>query len=84
MYCWYQSPSDSASNTTRCLPLYSQGQSTIFGWRQVSSNNSLQITLADYQQNGKYCMSGLAYPFNSTGAKCTTMTSMAQNGYALS
>ena len=50
----------------------------------MSSNNSLQITLADYQHNGKYCMSGLAYPFNSTGAKCTTMTSVAQNGYALS
>jgi hypothetical protein len=50
----------------------------------VSSNNSLALTLADYQQNGKYCMSGLAYPFNTTGAKCTVMTAITQNNYALS
>lgn len=80
MYCWYASPSDKMKNTTKCLPMYSQGDGTIFGWSRVSYDNpnktNYNLTFDDYQMNGKYCQSGLAYPFNATHAKCTSMSSM--------
>lgn len=76
MYCWYASPADRSLNQTKCLPLYSQDDDTIFGWYQVSTVNgtaSSIVTLEDYTQNGKYCSSGLSYPVNDLSAKCTSM-----------
>ena len=35
---------------------------------------------ADYEHNGKYCESGLAYPINDTAAICTSMTGMKYRG----
>lgn len=34
-------------------------------------------------QNGKYCESGLAYPYNKNGARCTSMKEMKWNGNVL-
>jgi hypothetical protein len=76
MYCWFASPQDRALNQTKCLPLYSQDDGTIFGWYQLSTVNgaaSSTVTLDDYTINGKYCASGLAYPISDNSAKCTSM-----------
>lgn len=45
--------------------MYSQDDGIVFGWMQISGNDSTKITLADYEKNGKYCISGLAYPANN-------------------
>ena len=50
----------------------------------MSSTNTQNIILADYEINGKYCESGLAYPVDATTAKCTSMTSMMYQGKAIS
>jgi hypothetical protein len=76
MYCWYPSPQDRVRNTTKCLETYSQPDNVIFGWNQITSTDNTKILLKDYEQNGKYCESGLAYPINDTSARCTSMTSM--------
>jgi hypothetical protein len=83
MYCWYASPSDRQKNTTKCLPVYSQGDGTIFGWAKVSNTSNTVITLADYTMNGKYCESGLAYPMNDFSAKCTSMDNVTYKGQVL-
>lgn len=41
---------------------------TKFGWN--SADNEM-ITLDDYILNGKYCSTGLAYPFDDNTAVCT-------------
>lgn len=71
-YCWYASPTDRQYSITKCLPLYSQDDDTIFGW--YSNASVANLTLADYTQNGKYCASGLAYQFSQFGAKCTSLS----------
>ena len=83
MYCWFASSDDRINNQSKCLPLYSQPTGAVFGWRQVSGTDTSKIILADYEINGKYCQSGLAYPINDTAAKCATMTSMMYGGKAL-
>jgi hypothetical protein len=80
MYCWYASVDDRLLNTTKCVPMYSQPNGTTFGWYQISGSDTSKITLADYEQNGKYCQSGLAYPVNANTARCTSMTWMRYNG----
>ena len=64
--------------------MYSQGSYTIFGWAQISSNDSTKITLDDYRRNGLYCQSGLAYPANATTAKCSTLNYVQFKGQVLS
>jgi len=44
---------------------------TEFGWEQRSSNTWENPTFEDYEYNGQYCMSGLAFPSNNVTAKCT-------------
>jgi hypothetical protein len=80
-YCWYASPADRALNSTKCLPMYSQGAGTIFGWYAISSSGNVTTmpTIDDYTINGKYCQSGLAYPMSDTAAKCTSMTGITYN-----
>ena len=80
MYCWYPSPSDRARNTSKCMQMYSQPENTLFGWLQVSSTDNSRVVLQDYEKNGKYCESGLAYPINDTAARCTSMNSMRYKG----
>lgn len=48
--------------------MYSQGKGTQFGWYQESSGNA---SLDEYTQNGKFCISGLAFPVNDKMAQCT-------------
>jgi hypothetical protein len=77
MYCWYASPADRIKNTTKCLPVYSQDDGTIFGWGKVSTTTTAGVvTLDDYKQNGKYCSSGLAYQMSDSAAKCSSMNNV--------
>jgi hypothetical protein len=39
--------------------------------------------LEDFTQNGKYCSSGLAYPYSKDGAKCADLKEMKWNGAVL-
>jgi hypothetical protein len=53
----------------KCLPLYSQDHGTRFGWQSTDPANP---TFEDYQYNGQYCKSGIAYPENSNKARCSS------------
>ena len=62
-YCWYVSKQDRIDDVKKCLPLYSQEVGTSMGWYSSSFTN---ITYEDYEINGRYCKSGLAFPVNET------------------
>lgn len=49
----------------------------MFGWRASNSNAP---TEQDFQKNGKYCQSGLAYPVDEFTAKCTSFKQMMFDG----
>lgn len=53
------------------MPKYSQDVGTEFGWEQISNSTWENPTFEDYEYNGQYCMSGLAFPANNVTAKCT-------------
>ena len=44
----------------------------MFGWSRVSSasNDTLNLELADFQLNGKYCKTGFAHPIDDYTARC--------------
>jgi len=69
-YCWYASKEDRESETKKCMELYSKPAGTKFGWHQ-ESQSGVKATLAEYTQNGKYCVQGLAFPLSETEAQCT-------------
>ena len=51
--------------------MYSQEKGTQFGWYQDPKND--KATLEEYTQNGKYCLSGLAFKKKDGNiAQCTT------------
>jgi hypothetical protein len=58
------------------MEMYSQDDGFIFGWSQLKENEVLE---QDFKQNGKFCMSGLAYPKSKTEAYCTKFTKMMHN-----
>jgi len=60
------------------MPLYSADLFQEFGWAFTSQNKSLAYSLEDYQQNGKYCKSGLAYQAGKNTAKCTEVEDVYQ------
>ena len=53
-YCWFASKAKKDSNKKNCMMMYSQDDGVKFGW-------SGSTKLADYEQNGKFCKSGLAF-----------------------
>lgn len=55
--CWYKTPAEKAANKKRCMEVYSQEDGATFGWAQAIT----PPTFPDYEQNGRYCKSGLAY-----------------------
>lgn len=67
-FCWYKNKEERVDGTKRCMKMYSQEKGTSFGWFQEDEKVA---TLQDYTQNGKYCESGLAFPFTENEAKCT-------------
>lgn len=71
-YCWYKSADDRATETKRCMEMYSQPKGTKFGWKQRDPDR--RATLEDYTLNGKFCLNGLAYrnKNNADEAICTT------------
>ena len=83
-YCWYATPSDVDTSTTRCLPMYSQAPGTNMGWYSVYSNNASSLTVADYTQNGKYCQSGIAFPIANNSGNCTATDRIVYQGQNLS
>ena len=79
-YCWYASSADRADAVKKCLPLYSQDHGTRFGW---SSNNPSNPTFEDYEFNGQYCKSGLAFPETAQTARCTSTDHIKFRGQKL-
>lgn len=71
LYCWYAATGDT---TKKCLPMYAQFSGTSFGWGWFSAESEAnkQPTFNDFELNGRYCRSGLAY-YDETiqGAKCS-------------
>ena len=72
-YCWYASKTDKVANTKRCMEMYSRHKGTLFGW---SGSN----TLVDYTQNGKFCLSGLAFEVDEDEAQCTETNNIKFDG----
>ena len=60
------------------MSLYSQPEDTLFGWYSEGTP-----TLEDYEQNGKYCLSGLAYAKSAPEARGTSFKEMKFNGETL-
>ena len=80
-FCWYPDEENRKNNGLKtCLSLYSQPEGTKFGWFSESED---EPTLEDFKQNGKYCESGLAYPYSQYGARCTEMKEMKWDGAVL-
>jgi hypothetical protein len=59
-FCWFKNPADAATNTRKCMALYSGKTGMKFGWRAVFGT-SLEPLLKDFEQNGKACETGLAF-----------------------
>lgn len=68
-FCWYRTAEEKAVGTKRCMEQYSQPVGTKFGWSQENE----VATLADYTQNGKFCLDGLAFKLKDSDheAQCT-------------
>ena len=65
------------NNLKTCMSIYSQDDGTKFGWYSANTDTP---TLDDFMQNGKYCASGLAYPYSANGARCTSFKEMKFGG----
>jgi hypothetical protein len=76
-FCWYPDESNKKASLRTCMSIYSQEDGTRFGWESASENSP---TLADFEKNGKYCASGLAYPYSKDGARCTSFKEMKFDG----
>lgn len=70
LYCWYADIKESPINGLgrdykQCLPMYSQEQGKSFGWYsdnwQAKLNNETPWTFKDFEDNGRYCNTGLAF-----------------------
>jgi len=55
--CWYDSPASFTARTKTCIPKYSYGAGTIFGWASVYYD-----PMRDIVHNGQLCNSGIAFP----------------------
>ena len=60
--------SDAQTQKGKCLPLYSQNVGTNMGWYSASATN---FSYSDFEINGRYCDSGLAFPILNTGKPTT-------------
>lgn len=72
-FCWYPDKNYKKNKQRMCLPLYSQADFTTFGWE---SQDEKKPTYLDFEKNGKYCESGLAYPVSKDEGKCTSFDHM--------
>jgi hypothetical protein len=71
-YCWYANVDDRKIGQRKCLPLYSQLVGTNFGW--YSKNPMTNLTYDDYEINGRYCQSGLAFPVSDKSDPTQTIS----------
>ena len=74
-FCWYRDGAAVTSNSKTCMLLYSEADDGTFGWYSDGPPS-----LADYEQNGRFCQSGLAYAKSATEARCTTYKEMLFDG----
>ena len=77
-FCWYPNKEHSEGNRKTCMLLYSQADGSKFGWKAKASSTE-SPTEKDFEMNGKYCESGLAYPISDHEAKCTSFKEMKWN-----
>ena len=77
--CWYKTAEEKAAGKRRCIESYSQENGAIFGWSQVNT----PPTLEDYERNGQYCKSGLAYGEGDV-ATCVSTKEIVFEGEVLS
>lgn len=73
LFCWYADIKESpvndidgvARDNKQCLPMYSQEQGKQFGWYSQNFEEKVadptKFTREDFEQNGKYCNTGLAF-----------------------
>jgi hypothetical protein len=59
------------------MTLYTARDFTEFGWKFISKNSN--YTFEDYEKNGRFCKSGLAYHSNKNTATCTSATEIKSN-----
>jgi hypothetical protein len=64
--CWPKTPSDASQNSLTCQPIHSQPEFTIIGFKNDTSLNVMDNSIAA----GQFCQSGIAKIFNSTTAMC--------------
>lgn len=81
-YCWYVSKQDRIDNVKKCLPLYSQEKGTQMGW--FSTNSLTNLTWEDFELNGRYCKSGLAFPLDQFTGNCSATDKIVYNNEKLS
>lgn len=70
------------------MELYSQKPGTKFGWYQeerildivTNQPTKKRATLAEYTQNGKYCLEGLAFQVDTNEAQCTLTNAIKFDG----
>ena len=75
------------------MELYSQKPGTKFGWLQeegihydilldlvTNEPTKKRATLAEYTQNGKYCLEGLAFQVDTNEAQCTSTNAIKFDG----
>ena len=77
--CWYKTPEAKAAGKRSCIESYSQENGVTFGWSQANT----PPTLSDYERNGKYCKSGLAYGEGDV-ATCVSTKEITFEGEVLS
>ena len=66
--CWYKTGAEKAAGTKRCIETYSQEDGATFGWSEATT----PPTFTDFERNGKYCKSGLAYGEGDTATCVST------------
>lgn len=62
------------------MELYKAESLVEFGWYSDSESNP---SLQDFETNGRFCKSGVAYPSSPYVAKCTTTEMIKWNGEIL-
>lgn len=77
--CWYDSPAQFALRTKSCIPKYSYGPNTIFGWASVYYD-----PMRDIIHNGQLCASGIAFPIQNSPdelphARCAHIYKLSTN-----
>ena len=80
-YCWYASKEGAEQDRKQCIPLFSQGFGISIGWR---NKDWKKPSNEDYEINGRYCLSGLAFPKSKYEGRCTEVDKVYFGGRSIS